>query len=194
MPNIVNATVTTAYQRDSQSNTDKYYRTYAVGGNVIFQWGRRGTTGQFKVAAVGLTSSAEAVREASKQMNAKLRKGYGQAHVDEIKVDLDRVSMDSRGCIVLDNLFTAQVRKIVPEDQGRDGTRQVLSTSVQAVQVDKLAALSDRIQDAITLSVTDPKSAFVEFAKLNAAWAEQQTAIERCKSFLETLDVMVSAA
>jgi predicted DNA-binding WGR domain protein len=87
------ATVTEVTYRDSLANSNKFYRAYVISdedGNdarVLFNWGRIGATGQFKVQTCATADQADTM--ASGKIYDKQRKGYGDPSTRYLKVTPD---------------------------------------------------------------------------------------------------------
>jgi predicted DNA-binding WGR domain protein len=62
--------------KDPSVNADKFWNVKITGGDVKFEWGRIGTSGQSLVKPFPDTSSAE--KAAFEKINEKARKGYKQ--------------------------------------------------------------------------------------------------------------------
>lgn len=84
------AKVTEAIYNDDYSNSHKYYRIYELydpeteDARVLYNWGRIGATGQFKVdIALDLY---EMQRMSSNKMVSKVRKGYEITRTSELEI------------------------------------------------------------------------------------------------------------
>lgn len=84
------ATVTTVNYRDTNANSNKFYRAYflhdpeADDFRVLFNWGRQGAKGQFQVRTC--YSREDAIEVAEGKLYDKERKGYGDRTTRELSV------------------------------------------------------------------------------------------------------------
>jgi predicted DNA-binding WGR domain protein len=84
------ATVTTVTYRDPSANSNKFYRAYVLSsedGNdhrVLFNWGRQGANGQFKVQVC--YGQQDALAMADGKIYDKQRKGYGDLTTRELSI------------------------------------------------------------------------------------------------------------
>jgi predicted DNA-binding WGR domain protein len=82
------ATVTEVTYTDTLANSNKFYRAYVIvdedgtDQRVLFNWGRIGATGQFKVQV----AHGDAHAMASGKIYDKQRKGYGDLKTRELRV------------------------------------------------------------------------------------------------------------
>lgn len=186
--------VSTVSQTDYQQNADKFYRAYAAGDWCIFQFGARGTVGQWRAKQHGSPQAARAA--AVEQIGAKIRKGYGDRVEGEFQFDVSLLDGGKPRCIQLDDVRqAANVSNPVPAPAAPTGneiwdpapttpTPAPWSTGVHA-------EFTARALKAITLAVTDPEKGAVEFALLNAAWPELEAEHAKAQSYLNTLDSLV---
>lgn len=84
------AIVTEVRYEDPAINSRKFYRAYVMSDDddidhrVLFQWGRQGARGQFKV--VTAPSRQSAINAANGKIHDKEHKGYGDRSVRELRV------------------------------------------------------------------------------------------------------------
>jgi predicted DNA-binding WGR domain protein len=199
MSNVVNVNAITVYEMDHDANIDKFYTTYSLGPFEIRQWGRVGVIGQFSIERH--SSEHAAITSARGQVNAKERKGYtsppGRQEVT-FQFDLDKLGSNpgkdqakwvAHAKIAFERSAPST---IATQQQPAFGPRT--TTKTKTVEIDKFDDFTNRALQAITLAVTDPAKAGVTYASLNEEWIELEAVTEKAKSYLSTLDQLVSAS
>jgi predicted DNA-binding WGR domain protein len=178
-------------------HTDKYYRVYVLPNGVeIREYARRGAENpQYQVKDHGSTHTATA--SAAKQIQAKQRKGYQDNYATaRFQFDMDKWRGDPK---VITNVCRAAMGGwdlekgagpdllSQPYDAPEPASSPVGQTAVQAVD-----ALAERAMGVITMSVTNADEAFVEFAKLQGEWTELEESVGKARSYLDTLEQLVT--
>jgi predicted DNA-binding WGR domain protein len=187
-----NVTVFTATYVDPDANANKFYRTYAVGRWAVFQWGRIGAAGQFKVTDRANHVTAKNV--ARNQVQTKLDKGYAWQANDTF--DFNESIFDdahphpgklASACAKLaaayrHDAYTIPTPTPAPEPTEPEGAP------------DRMAALAQRALAAITLAVTDSQQAVIDYAVIRAELAEMQSEVRHVESYLSTLESLIGTA
>ena len=206
MSNVVNVHAITVYESDYNANIDKFYTTYAVGPYEIRQWGRVGPAiGQFSIQKHG--SESAAISSARGQINTKERRGYTSAPGRQeitFQFDLDKLGSNpgkdqAQWVVHAKDAFIrgggAPSSPVRPKPgEPTPAFAPKTKTVTKTVEVDKFEDFTDRALKAITLAVTDPAQAGVQYASLNEEWVELEAMTEKAKSYLSTLDQLVSAS
>lgn len=200
MSNVVNVYATTVYETDYNANIDKFYTTYALGTYEIRQWGRVGVIGQFSIQAHHSESLAR--QSANLQISSKIRKGYtsepGRQEVT-FQFDLDKLGSNpgkdqAKWVAHAKDAFERSGAPSLSVKPGEPVPSFAPRGKTQTVEVDKFEDFTNRALQAITLAVTDPAKAGVTYATLNEEWLELEAVTEKAKSYLSTLDQLVSAS
>lgn len=200
MSNVVNVHATTVYQTDYNANIDKFYTTYAIGSYEIRQWGRVGVIGQFSIEQHA--GDLHAQNSARSQISAKERKGYtsnpGREEVT-FQFDLDKLGSNpgkdqAKWVAHAKDAFMRSGTSNFKLKPGEPIPSFAPKGKTVTVEVDKFDDFTNRALQAITLAVTDPAKAGVTYASLNEEWIELEAVTEKAKSYLSTLDQLVSAS
>lgn len=89
---MITAQTTELTYIDPRSNSDKFYRVFVLGSDVVTQYGRNGTFGTF--GRKSYDSSLKAVTAAEKTVASKLAKGYNVVRSGELQFDGDPSDSD----------------------------------------------------------------------------------------------------
>lgn len=195
---LVDVEVRTVFLTDYAANHDKFYRVYVIGKYCAFQWGRRGTLGQFEVHTYPTASGATLA--ANTKLNSKLRSGYGNQETAQIRFDLARFTPDANPKSESSRKYGRQLAAVYDAShQSTPGPRPSTGTTptAEAEPTQALKTFTSDALAAITLAVGDPVAAMVQYAKLNERWAAVEEEVEidlaKARSYLDTLDSLVAA-
>lgn len=188
---MTTAYCSTIYKRDYDRNENKYYRVYAVGNWCVFQFGPRGTVGQFKPKQHSSPQAARAAANA--KLQEKIRDGYGFEEEGNFSFNADLLDGSKPRCVQLDDVRQAAGVGTTPPPPPAEPGNEIWDPQPQAAP-DLLGDFTVRALNAISLAVSDPAKGAEEFALLNAAWQEVEQQISKARSYLNTLDSLVIGA
>lgn len=180
---------------DPARNSKKFYRTIAFGTVAVFQWGRIGTKGQFKVQQCN--SEAAARQVCSKKMSAKLGEYTASGSVD---FQLENSVVSESNATHLANAVDAKLRGLpdyvatpsTPTSSGRQadvgGSSSPSGTTADGV----LELITARAVTIVATAIDDPVAARIEYVQMNEEWEQLEEAIERAKSYRATIDSLLA--
>ena len=194
MSNIGQVAVTTVTLIDPTANHQKFYRTFALGDYVAYQWGRIGTAGQFKIEG----HSGRHARDTAAQgkIRAKQAKGYGSLRGNTFSFDLDNFErLLQKGDKAAGNALAATLEAIEAGVEHVPTTPMPTQTEPPRVErqpsTSTLEAFSERALSAIQSAAVEPSKGAVAYATLRDEWAALEEQVNRGKSYLETLETML---
>lgn len=185
---LTEAQCSTVYLTDYNANSDKFYRAYVVGSWTVFQWGARGTVGQFKAEQHGSQGVASAV--AADKLSKKISTGYGFLTAGTFQFDEALLDGSKPRCVQLDDVRQAAGVGTTPPPPPAEPGNEIWDPQPQAAP-DLLGDFTARALNGISLAVSDPAKGAEEFALLNASWQEVEQQISKARSYLNTLESLV---
>lgn len=171
----------------------KFYTIHVLNDLEIRQWGRIGTTGQFQHILHGGKRAAE--ESAEKQLRKKESGGYGDRQNVVYALDegfLSRCSEKELSRIVSSTHLAAQAGEagqLPPSpEQEADLDREDYASGV-AVAFD---SFNERALNVISSAASGGAEAATTYATLRDEFGGMEEGFERCKSLLETLEIMLT--
>lgn len=189
-------TVTTVVQTDTtgQTNTDKFYRTFASDSGVeVRQNGRIGALGQFQWFNRGSGNSAQS--SASTQISTKLRGGYYERTESIFTYPDDKTPTSRDDARHLANAFQASGQPgsnpAALSDQHRGVAVATPTAAAPAEAVPELDALLQEALDGINAAIADKGTGMQVYIDLKTKVEEASGKLAQVKSYHETLETLV---
>lgn len=184
-------TCTTVEKVDAQAGNNKFYRTYVIDNWCIFQHGPRTIApGGGRWIGKRHNSPSSAQVAARDKISEELRDGYDNKTV----VTFDYPGTPSTNKADLQPLDISRQRAVPTPAPRPVAPPPAPAPAPPVAPASDHAAFTARALAAISLAITDPQAAHVEFGILNDAWRALEAQHGKAASYLKTLDQLLIGA